>query len=649
MVRIKRRVMPAAAVAAAVAAGALAGCQPTPPSPPQPPPPVSIAESPASHAARLSPILLTPLDDPEGAGTARSGAGSWGRYIGTRNLVDGPPGTTGASKLDGCGRVGFEHGPSVAPTGAFSLGAWVKPDSPTSTRKHEVFRNRWFGFTLQYGATWIGVAFHDDQRSLGDKSTRVSVPAGTFDRWRHVAATVGPAGTTIYLDGAPVGSSTKGIVGSVYYEPGGGVAIGQDGDACGGAPQSISTFALFDRVLSGAEVSRLAKASPTKVAYEVAFNFSETSVGSTVIGRVRVPADKAKGSAYIEVSAAPWFGTESPTTKERWFEAGLIGAIPVTYQASSGQYAGTLSRLLDPCFVGTWRLRIERPDGVTARTLPQPYRGQSCANDLRTTGLEQYTQFNAMLRGRTGAAADIGSTVYSGRTTGTIGAIARVTRNGRTTRYAVTAGHVMKNNDQELTKPILWTAPDRFRYLSVAGPKYGLSRSLWNGGDGQDVAFAALAPWAIPPSNRVLVDKVDGKFTAIPMGGPAPDSFFPEAVASGRPTLNTGYACGFEGDGIPNGAFLDSSVSQGDVFEGIPLVQGLNGNTYGVKAPLGGGCSGGPAFFLQPDQSARLVGLTNAQVGGGLGLPWVGYLAYPIGRARAEILAITGGTLAWGV
>jgi hypothetical protein len=128
-----------------------------------------------------------------------------------------------------------------------SAEAWVK----TSDADGIIFRARFNGFHL-----WIsgGKALFGYTDSTGAGHTATSVANVNDNVWHHLAGTYDGTTVRLYVDGAQVASVAS--TAALYY-PGGGMAIGRDGDADGNyLAGTIDEVAIYNRALTATEVKQ---------------------------------------------------------------------------------------------------------------------------------------------------------------------------------------------------------------------------------------------------------------------------------------------------------------------------------------------------------------------------------------------------------
>jgi len=170
-------------------------------------------------------------------------------------FVDPPPGKSGQAVHFGTDDyVAVPDHPDLDITGELSIGTWVSPEASNNANATLVGK----GVDSYIMGIWGGVAdpettniniyVHDN-----GTSTLMLVPMG-MDVWSHVAATFDPATDRVrfYLNGVKVDS---GIITRTAEDTDDELTIGRS--LYGGYKGRIDNVAIFDRVLSAAEIVAL--------------------------------------------------------------------------------------------------------------------------------------------------------------------------------------------------------------------------------------------------------------------------------------------------------------------------------------------------------------------------------------------------------
>lgn len=195
-----------------------------------------------SHIVADNPISYWPLD--ETSGTLASDV--QGRNPGSVEGGVTPGASEGVSgkamRFDGApdSGIGLDSNPdSLAPNEALTVEAWVKSDGDD---KGVVFRWRWHGYALVLnGDQTISFDGYDGTQSWYGTTTTTPI---TPDEWHHIVGTKDANSVNVYVDGTL--SATASTNPGIYYQRGGGVAIGRDGDAGDGVVPSFE--GLLDEV-----------------------------------------------------------------------------------------------------------------------------------------------------------------------------------------------------------------------------------------------------------------------------------------------------------------------------------------------------------------------------------------------------------------
>jgi len=169
---------------------------------------VSFGGTPALSFTVLSDSVITAIVGKGASGDVHINAGSFSATLPSAftYVVQTPPGN--ALNFNGISQISVPTA-SVTVSGNYTVEAWVMPADPTATMN--IFSTRaaggdqTFDMKLQGGNT-----IHAD---IGDGSSWITIGAdGSFNyavnKWYHIAYAVSPAGYTIYVNGAPVGSGS---------------------------------------------------------------------------------------------------------------------------------------------------------------------------------------------------------------------------------------------------------------------------------------------------------------------------------------------------------------------------------------------------------------------------------------------------------
>ena len=200
------------------------------------------------------PISYWPLTDPAGTPTAADIAGSDPGTLegGVTAGVPGPIASQTAMAFDGgnCSGVDLSNGSGgLAPAQSLTLEAWLKTTEPSP---QIAFRWRYYGYGLFGGSNTT----LDSEQANGIDNTTSAPTAIDDGNWHYVVVTVSPEGTRLFIDGKLAASSSYA---TLYYQNGGGVAIGRDGNACDGLNPSwdggIGQVAVYGYALTAKQIA----------------------------------------------------------------------------------------------------------------------------------------------------------------------------------------------------------------------------------------------------------------------------------------------------------------------------------------------------------------------------------------------------------
>lgn len=234
---------------------------------------VSVSDSAASVTADVSVSVLAAPPPPvgqllahwkldEGGGTSASDASGNGR---TGTLVNAPTWVAGQSG----GALSFNKANTrvvvpdfaYAPSGAFSTAFWVKQKPSSGTGFRYVFSHGAVGaknsvnvYFVEGGAGTLRTSLAD--ANDGTAHTALDVGGVADDVWHHYALTVGPTGSTVYIDGVARKSSGQG---GGAFEPSGSLYLGcrQDLDSARFYGGLLDDVRVYSKTLSDADVQAL--------------------------------------------------------------------------------------------------------------------------------------------------------------------------------------------------------------------------------------------------------------------------------------------------------------------------------------------------------------------------------------------------------
>ncbi len=245
----------------------------------------------------LSTGLVAHWDFDEGAGTTANDASGNGR---TGTLMNGPSWTAG--RVDGGLTFdGTASYTSAAHTGAFNaypltVAAWMKTNSTTGIRgivnKYVAASANGWNLFLNNGniCAWY---LRDQSNYLYDGGGCTLSSAGYNDNaWHHVVYVVDAAGGRLYVDGQQRASlGWTGIAGAPTTAQ--DVRVAHYPGVSGGAgyfPGAIDDVRIYDRALSGAEVTTLYTSAPAIDTTAPSVALTSPAGATTVSGTITVTA-----------------------------------------------------------------------------------------------------------------------------------------------------------------------------------------------------------------------------------------------------------------------------------------------------------------------------------------------------------------------
>jgi uncharacterized protein (TIGR03382 family) len=242
-----------------------------------------------------------------------SGRGNDGAY------VNGPSGLSTGAPLryagGGCAlflRVAHQAvrvanmATSLKPAAA-TISVWFNATS-VDTERSEVL-SAGDSYILYLTATGLGAG-----RRLAGRWDDVTVPvAGLLDgKWHHAAATISGAGMALFVDGAAAASLPN--AGAIVYDVGTDLWIGRygNGDRARDFEGRLDEVAVFDRVLSAAEIADLADGAQPGVAVTPPRADGGADATATMDAPAETPAavmDAATSTPEVSTPVTPTGGT----------------------------------------------------------------------------------------------------------------------------------------------------------------------------------------------------------------------------------------------------------------------------------------------------------------------------------------------------